>query len=66
MKEVLGVLTFSIAALSFVIFLTVIKPDDLSVTEGASSAAHCKTELSTLDVCRPRLPGETGAGTPFN
>jgi hypothetical protein len=29
MKEVLGVLTFSIAALSFVIFLTVIKPDDL-------------------------------------
>jgi hypothetical protein len=55
MKEVLSVLTFSIAAMSFVIFLTVLKPDDLRVVAGPSKPLSCNKAASLLHVCRPRF-----------
>jgi hypothetical protein len=64
MKEVLSVLTFSIAALCFAIFLTVVKPNAVSAVPGESKSIHCETEASSLPVCRPDFPDEARASAP--
>jgi hypothetical protein len=65
MKSVLSALTFSIAALLFVIFLTVVKPGDFSVAAAASEPLPCESEAALLHVCRPHFfPGEAGASAP--
>ena len=61
MKAVLSALTFLIAALSFVIFFTVVRPDDFSVAAGASKPLSCETEASLLHVCRPHFLDESRA-----
>jgi hypothetical protein len=45
---------YRIAAMSFVIFLTVLKPD-LSVVAGPSKPLSCNAAASLLHVCRPRF-----------
>ena len=65
MKAVLSALTFSIAALSFVTFLTVVKPGHFSVAAATSKPLPCEGEATLLHVCRPHFfPGETGASAP--
>ena len=46
MKEVMSVCTFGIAALCFVVFVMVIKPDAIGAVPAPSKCEHCKTEAS--------------------
>ena len=64
MKAVLSALTFSIAALSFVTFLTMVKPGHFSVAAAASKPLSCDSEAALLHVCRPHFLDELEASAP--
>jgi hypothetical protein len=42
MKDVLTVVTFLIWVLCFAVFVTMVKPDELSAVPAPSQPAHCK------------------------
>jgi hypothetical protein len=53
MREVVSVFTFGIAALCFVTFLAVLKPNVVSVAHGSGSPVSCSIEALPTPVCRP-------------
>jgi hypothetical protein len=52
MKEVLSLFTFAIGALCFVVFVTVFKPDAVSVVPATSKPESCNAEVSPKHGCR--------------
>jgi hypothetical protein len=51
MKEILGVFTFGIGALCFVVFVTVLKPNAISAVPGPSKPDYCNREASPQHRC---------------
>lgn len=58
MREVLSLFTFAIAAMCFVVFMTVVKPDAASAVPPSSKALHCKAGASPAPVCRLHFTDE--------
>ena len=52
MKEVLGLITFGIGALFFVVFFAALKPDVVIAAPGPSKPGYCDTRASPTLACR--------------
>jgi hypothetical protein len=54
MKEVLSLCTFVIAALCFVVFLSVFKPDATSAVHAPGRLERCSNDASPAHGCSPQ------------
>ena len=59
MKDILSLVTFALAALCFVVFVTTVKPDAMSAVPPPSKSAVCQTHASWTRGCGLRVFAET-------
>jgi hypothetical protein len=52
MKDVWCLATFTIGALCFVAFVTIVKPDAISAVRASSKSEYCKMHASGVQGCR--------------